>query len=54
MEGKMPDEKIPTIVIDSEKNDDWMKALPTYKAEKRIHEKLAKKLKAKAEKPATD
>ena len=32
-----------TIVIDSEENDDWMKSLPGYQDEVKIHEQLAKK-----------
>ena len=32
-----------TIVIDSEENDDWMKSLPGYQDEAKIHEDLAKK-----------
>lgn len=32
-----------TITIDSEENDDWMKALPGYKNEIRLHDDLEKK-----------
>ena len=39
-----------TIVIDNEQSDDWMKKLPSYKDEVKIHEELAKKLKAPAKK----
>lgn len=35
-----------TIVIDTEENDDWMKSLPGYKDEIRLHEELGKKLRA--------
>ena len=37
----------PTIVIDSVENDDWMKSLPGYKDEVRLHRELAAKLKRK-------
>lgn len=36
-------EQVRTIVIDSEENDDWMKTLPGYQDEVRIHEELARK-----------
>ncbi len=35
---------IPKIVIESEEEDDWMKALPGYKDEVKLHEELDKKL----------
>ncbi len=31
------------IVIDDEKNDDWMKSLPGYQNEVALHDELAKK-----------
>lgn len=43
-----------TIVIDSEKNDDWMKSLPGYKDEVKIHEELAKKHAARLAKGKPD
>lgn len=36
-----------TVVIDNELNDDWMKSLPGYKDEIRLHEKLANEKKGK-------
>jgi len=39
--------KRPVLIINSEENDDWMKALPGYKDEVEILESLAKKKKAK-------
>ncbi len=40
----------PTIVIDSEQNDDWMKSLPGYQDEVAIHEALAVKYAAEGKK----
>jgi len=39
--------KRPTLIINSEENDDWMKTLPGYKDEVKIHESLAKNKKKK-------
>ena len=36
--------KEPIIIIQSEEEDDWMKSLPGYKDEIRLHEELAEKL----------
>ena len=41
------DDDMPTITIDTEENDDWMKSLPGYKNERKIHEQLAKKYSGK-------
>lgn len=30
-----------TVVIDNERNDDWMKTLPGYRNEVELHEQLA-------------
>ena len=43
----MKDKSIHPIVIDSVENDDWMKSLPGYKDEVRLHQELATKLKRK-------
>lgn len=34
-----------TIIIDSEEVDDWMKSLPGYKDEVKLHEEIEEKLK---------
>lgn len=34
-----------TITINSEEEDDWMKSLPGYKDEVRLHEELRNKIK---------
>jgi hypothetical protein len=48
----MPDKKrvvkdkpVIDIVIETEEEDDWMKSLPGYEDEVKIHERLGRKLK---------
>ena len=49
--AKIKKKKKPIVIRnDSERNDDWMKTLPGYKDEKKIHDDLAKKY-AKNKKP---
>lgn len=40
---KASDKPVGVIVIDTEENDDWMKSLPGYADEVKIHQELAKK-----------
>ena len=47
MNPKDKEEPKATIVIDSEEVDDWMKSLPGYKDEVKLHEQLAEQLKPK-------
>jgi hypothetical protein len=42
--GKPEEKPTTTIIIDSEEIDDWMKSLPGYEDEIKIHEELANKL----------
>ena len=41
---KKPKSRELTITIQSEEEDDWMKSLPGYKDEVKLHEELAAKL----------
>ena len=41
---RKPKPKELTITIQSEEEDDWMKSLPGYKDEVKLHEELAAKL----------
>ena len=41
---KKPKPRELTITIQSEEEDDWMKSLPGYKDEVKLHEELAEKL----------
>jgi len=43
-EEKAMAQSVGTIVIDTVENDDWMKTLPGYQDEVKIHEELAAKL----------
>ena len=41
---KKPKSRELTIIIQSEEEDDWMKSLPGYEDEVKLHEELAEKL----------